>query len=164
MNEIVNKFLLGGNKFIAEMHLKEPGFTYSTCGSFTKNKERVEKFMQTGNTDFIYKNKLGQGCFQRDTAYGKSKDLEKRTQSDKIWRDKAFKIASDPKYDGYQRGLASMVYKFFNKKSSGSDVDAEPHYQLASELHKQIIKKFKRRKLYSLFGDNISDVDLADMQ
>ena len=80
-----------------EMHLKEPGFTYSTCGPFTKNKERVEKFMQTGNTDFIYKNKLDQACFQHDTAYGKSKDLEKRTQSDKIWRDKAFKIASDPK-------------------------------------------------------------------
>ena len=80
-----------------EMHLKEPGFTYSTCGPFTKNKERVEKFMQTGSTDFIYKNKLDQACFQHDTAYGKSKDLEKRTQSDKIWRDKAFKIASDPK-------------------------------------------------------------------
>ena len=97
MNEIVNKFLLEGNKFMPEMHLKEPGFTYSTCGPFTKNKERVEKFMQIGNTDFIYKNKLDQACFQHDTAYGKSKDLEKRTQSDKIWRDKAFKIASDPK-------------------------------------------------------------------
>ena len=97
MNEIVNKFLLEGNKFMPEMHLKEPGFTYSTCGPFTKNKERVEKFMQTGNADFIYKNKLDQACFQHDTAYGKSKDLEKRTQSDKIWRDKAFKIASDPK-------------------------------------------------------------------
>ena len=93
----MNKFLLEGNKFMPEMHLKEPGFTYSTCGPFTKNKERVEKFMQTGNTDFIYKNKLDQACFQHDTAYGKSKDLEKRTQSDKIWRDKAFKIASDPK-------------------------------------------------------------------
>ena len=79
MNEIVNKFLLEGNKFMPEMHLKEPGFTYSTCGPFTKNKERVEKFMQTGNTDFIYKNKLDQACFQHDTAYGKSKDLEKRT-------------------------------------------------------------------------------------
>ena len=97
MNKIVNKFLLEGHKFMPEMHLKEPGFTYSTCGSFTKNKEGVEKFMQTGNTDFIYKNKLDQACFQHDTAYGKSKDLEKRTQSDKIWRDKAFKIASDPK-------------------------------------------------------------------
>ena len=79
-------------------------------------------------------------------------------------RDKAFKIASDPKYDGYQRGLASMVYKFFDKKSSGSGVDAEPNYQLANELHRQIIRKFKRRKVYSSFRDNIWGVDLADMQ
>ena len=98
-------------------------------------------------------------------AYGKSKDLAKRTQSDKVLRDKAFKIASDPKYDGYQRGLASMVYKFFDKKSSGSGVAAiEPNYQLANELHRQIIRKFKRRKVYSSFRDNSWGVDLADMQ
>ena len=97
-------------------------------------------------------------------AYGKSKDLAKRTQSDKVLRDKAFKIASDPKYDGYQRGLASMVYKVFDKKSSGSGIDAEPNYQLANELHRQIIKKFKKRKVYSSFRDNIGGVDLADMQ
>ena len=66
----------------------------------------------------------------------------KRTQSDKVLRDKAFKIASDPKYDGYQRGLASIVHKFFDKKSSGSGVN-EPNYQLANERHKPIIKKFK---------------------
>ena len=70
-------------------------------------------------------------------------------------RDKAFKTASDPKYDGYKRGLASMVYKFFDKKSSGSGVDAEPNYQLANELHKQIIRKFKKRKIYSFFRDNL---------
>ena len=147
-----------------EMHLKQPGFTYSACGPFTKNKERIEKFMQTGNTDFIYKNELDKACFQHDMAYGKSKDLVKRTQSDKVLRDKAFKIASDPKYDGYQRGLASMVYKFFDKKSSGSGVATEPNYQLANELHRQIIRKFKRRKVYSSFRDNIWGVDLADMQ
>ena len=120
--------------------------------------------MQTGNTDFIYRNELDKTCFQHDMAYGESKDLAKRTQSDKVLRDKAFKIASDPKYDGYQRGLASMVYKFFDKKSSGSGVDAEPNYQLANELHRQIIRKFKRRKVYSSFRDNIWGVDLADMQ
>ena len=65
--------------------------------------------MQTGNTYFIYGNELDKTCFQHDMVYGKSKDLTKRTQSDKVLRDKAFKIASDPKYDGYQRGLASMV-------------------------------------------------------
>ena len=116
MNEIVKKFLLVGDKFMPEIHLKQLGFTYSACGPFTKNKERIEKFMQTGNTNFIYKNKLDKACFQHDMAYGKSKDLVKRTQSDKVLRNKAFKIASNPKYHGYQRGLASMVYKFFDKK------------------------------------------------
>ena len=77
-------------------------------------------------------------------AYGKSKDLPKTTQTDKVLRDKAFKIASDPKYDGYQRGLASMVYKFLDKKSSVSGVDAEPNYQFENELHRHIIGKFKR--------------------
>ena len=109
MNEIVNKFLLAGDKFMPEMHLKQPGFTYSACGPFTKNKERIEKFMQTGNTDFIYKNELDKACFQHDMAYGKSKDLGKRAHPDKVLRDKVFKIASDPKYDGYERGLVSMV-------------------------------------------------------
>ena len=97
-------------------------------------------------------------------TYGKSKDLAKRTQSDKVLGDKAFKIASDPKYDGYQRGLSSMVYKFFDKKSSGSGIVNEPNYQLANELHKPIIRKFKKRKAYSSFIDNIWGVDLADMQ
>ena len=72
-------------------------------------------------------------------AYGKSKDLAKRTHSDKLLRDNAFKIVSDPKYDGYQRGLASLAYKFFDRKSSGSGIVNEPNYQLANELHKPII-------------------------
>ena len=102
MNQIVNKFLLVGDKFMPEMHLKQSGFTYRACGPFAKNKERIEKVMQTGNTDFIYKNELDKVCFQHDMAYGKTKDLVKRTQSDKVLKDKAFKIASNPKYDGYQ--------------------------------------------------------------
>ena len=112
-----------------EMHLKQPGFTYSAGGPFTKNKERNTN---TGNTNFICKNELDKACFQHDMAYGKSKDLVKRTQSDEVLKDKAFKIASNPKYDGYQRGLASMVYKFFDKKSaslnksSGSRMVNEP--------------------------------------
>ena len=121
-----------------EMHLRQPGFTYSACGPFTKNKERIKKFMQTGNTDFIYKNELDKVCFQHDTAYGKAKDLVRRIQPDKVLRDKAFKNASDSKYDGYQRGLGSMVYKFFDKISSGSGIVNEPNYQLANELHKSI--------------------------
>ena len=150
MNGILNKFLLVGDKFMPEMHLKQPSFTYGACGPFTKNKERIGKFMQTGNTDFIYKNEVDKACFQHDMAYGKTKDLVKRTQSDKVLKDKSLKIASDPKYGGYQRGLASMVYKFFDKKSKGSGIAAslakkytnEPNYQLANELHKPIIRKF----------------------
>ena len=151
MNEIVNKVLLVGDTFMPEMHLKQPGFTYSACGPFTKNKERIKKFMQTGNTNFIYKNELDKACFQHDMAYGKSKDLIKRTQSDKVFKDKAFKIASDPNYDGYQRGLTSMVYKVFDKKSSGSGIANEPNYQLANELHKPIIRNFFLKKRLFIF-------------
>ena len=164
MNEIRKKFLLAGNKFMPELHLKQPGFTYSACGPFTRNKERIEKFMQTGNTDFLNRNELDETCFQHDMAYGKSKDLAKRPKSGKCVRYKALKIPSDLKYDAYQRGLASMVYKFLDKKSSGSGVATEPNYQLANELHNQIFQKFKRRKNYSSFMDNICGVDLTDMQ
>ena len=113
MNEIVNKFLLAGDKFMTEMHLKQPGFNYSACGPFNKNKERIQKFKETGNTNYIYKNELDKVCFQHDLAYRDFKDLKKRTASDKVLRDKAFNIAKNHKYDGYQRGLASMVQKFF---------------------------------------------------
>ena len=115
MNEIVNKFLLAGDKFMPEMHLRQPGFTYSACGPFTKNKERIQKFKERGDTSYIYKNELDKTCFQHDMAYGDFKDVAKRTAADKVLRNKAFKIASDQKYDGYQRGLASMVYKFLIK-------------------------------------------------
>ena len=161
MNEIKNKFLLVGDTFMPEMHLKQPGFTYSACGPFTKNIERIEKFMQTGNTIFIYRNELDKTCCQHDMAYGKSKNLIKRTQSDKVLKDKSFKIANNPNYNGYQRGLASMVYKFFDKKSASLDkskrsgIINEPNYQLTNELHKPIIRKLKKRKVYSSFKDNI---------
>ena len=101
MNEILNKFVLVGDKFMPEMHLKQPGFTYSACGSFTKNKERIQIFKETGDTNYIYKNEMNKACFQHDMAYGDFKDLTKRTIADKVLRDKAFKIASDQKYDGY---------------------------------------------------------------
>ena len=144
MNKIVYTFLLAGDKFLPEQDLNQPGFTYSASGSFTKNKQRMKKSMQIGNTDFIYRNELVKASFQHGMAYGKSKDLAKGTQLDKVLRDKAFKIVSDPKYHGYQRELASMVFKFFAKKSRGSGADAKPNYQVANELHKQIIRKFKK--------------------
>ena len=99
----------------------------------------LQKRKKTGNTDFIHKNELDKVCFQHDMVYGKSKDLVKRIQSDKVLRDKAFKIANDPRYDGYQRGLASMVYKVFDKKSSEIGITNKLNYQLADELHKPII-------------------------
>ena len=143
MNEIVNKFLLAGDKFMPEMHLRQPRFTYSACGLFTKNKERIQKFKETGDTSHIYKNELDKACFQHDMAYGDFKDIKRRMASDKILRDKAFNIAKNPKYDGYQRGLVSMVYRFFDKKSEGSAiVNNKENVQLAQELHKPIIKKF----------------------
>ena len=96
-NEIISKFLLAGDKFMPEMHLKQPGFTYSACGPFTKNKERIQKFKGTGDTSYIYKNELDKAYFQHDMAYEDFKDLAKRTIADKVLRDKAFKIGSDKK-------------------------------------------------------------------
>ena len=125
MNEIVNKFLLVGDKFMPEMHLKQPGFTYSACGPFTKNKERIQKFKETGDTSYIYKNELGKACFQHDMAYGDFKDIARRTASNKVLRDKPFNIAKNLTFDGHQRGLASMVSKFFDKKSTGSGVSIQ---------------------------------------
>ena len=128
-------------------------------------KKELKKFKQTGDTRYIYRNELNKACFQHDSAYADHKDLINRTKSDKVLRDKAYNIASNPKYDGYQRGLASMVYKFFDKKSTAGSGTIKPSSLiLADELHKPVIRKFKKRKVYSQFKDNIWGVDLADMQ
>ena len=177
MNDTINKLLLAGDKFMPEIHLRQPQFIYSACGPFTKHKQRIQKFKETGDTNYIYKNELDKACFVHDAAYSDSKDLTKRTVADKILKNKAFDIAKDPKYDGYQRGLASMVYKFFDskvaspdKRSLGSGAQrvntkiTPQNQQLVEELHKPIIRKFKKRKVYSTFKDNIWGVDLADMQ
>ena len=105
-----------------EMHLKQPGFTYCACERFTKNKERIQKFKETGDSRYIYRNELEKACFQHDMAYGDFKDLARRTAADKVLRNKAFNIAKDLKYYGYQRELASIVYKFFDKKTAGSGI------------------------------------------
>ena len=177
MNNTINKLLLAGDRFMPEIHLRQPQFTYSACGPFTKHKQRIQKFRETGDTNYIYKNELDKACFVHDAAYSDSKDLTKRTVADTILKNKAFDIAKDPKYDGYQRGLASMVYKFFDskvaspdKKSAGSGAKrvntkiTPQNKQLAEELHKPIIRKFKKRKVYSTFKGNIWGVDLADTQ
>ena len=169
MNNVINKFLLAGDKFMPEMHLRQPRFVYSACGPFTRYKERIKEFKRTGDTRYIYRNELDKACFQHDSAYAGHKDLINRTEVDKVIRDKAYDIASNPKYDGYQRGLASMVYKLFDKKSTGSGFKklkntARYSSIFADELHKPIIRKFDNRKVYSQFKDNIWGVDLADMQ
>ena len=149
MNETVNKFLLTGDKFLLEMLLKQPGFTYSACGLFTKNKEKILKFMLTGNTNYIYKTDLDKAYFQHDMAYGENKDLTKRTQLEKVLRDKAFKIASNPKYDAYQSGLTSMVYEIFDKnpkvsavRSSDLQIFKLSNQKLSDKLHKSITRTF----------------------
>ena len=156
MNNTINKLLLAGDNFMPEIHLRQPQFTYSACGPFTKLEQRIQKFRETGDTNFIYKNELDKACFVHDAAYSDSKDFTKRTVADKILKNKAFDIAKDPKYDGYQRGLASMVYKFFDskvasldKKSVGSGAKhvntkiTPQNEQLAEKLHKPIIRKSK---------------------
>ena len=166
MNNIINKFLSVGDKFMPEMHLRQPQFVYSACGPFTRHKERIKEFKRTGDTRYIYRYELDKACFQHDSADADHKDLINRTKSDKVLRDKACDTASNPEYNGYQRGLAGMVYKFFDKKSTGSGINTtKPSSSiLADELHKPIIKKFDKRKVYSQFKDNIWGVDLADMQ
>ena len=184
MNNVINKFLLAGDKSMAEMHLRQPRFVYSACGPFTRHKEIIKEFKRTGDTRYIYRNELDKACFQHDSVYADHKDLINRTEADKVLRDKAYDIASNPKYDGYQRGLASMVYKFFDKKSTAEpstlarsslertgsgfkklkNTTKSSSSILADELHKPIIRKFNKRKVYSQFKDNIWGVDLADMQ
>ena len=150
------------------MHLGQPGFTYSACGPFTRHKERIKKFEQTGDTRYIYRNELDKACFQHHAGYADNKDLLNRTRADKILRGKAYTIASNPQYDGYQRGPASMVYKFFDTKDSSPDrktvgSGVNENRKLANELHQPIIRKFNKQKVHSSFKDNIWGADLADM-
>ena len=168
MNNVINKFLLAGDKFMPEMHLRQPQFVYSACGPFTRHKERIKEFKRTGDTRYIYRNELDKACFQHDSAYADHEDLINRTKSD---RDKAYDIASNPEHDGYQRDLASMVYKFFDRKSTTEPSSLERMGSgkasssiLADELHKPVIKSFNKRKVYSQFKDNIWEVDLAELK
>ena len=134
-------------------------------GHLLKTKKEFKNLKKQEITSYIYKNELDKACFPHNMAYGDFKDLKRRTASDKGLRDKAFNIAKNPKYDGYQRGLASMVYTFFDKKLKGTGVNipSEFNEQLAKELHKPIIRNFKKRTVYSGQRDNIWGADLADM-
>ena len=166
MDAIVNELLLSGDKFMPEMHFKQPGCTYSACGPFTKNKERIEKIKETGDSRYIYENELDKACIQLDMSFGDFKDLNRRTIADKVLRDKAFNIAKNPKYHKYQRSFTSMVYKFSDKKPSWGKVKDKiiSIEEVAEELHKQIIGKLNKRKVHSSFIDNIWGAGQVDMQ
>ena len=168
MNEIIINFLLVGDKFMPEMHLRQPRFVYSACGPSTRHKERIKEFKRTGNINLLYRNALDKACFKHGAAYAKYKDVENRLIADDKLKNSAYDIAINPEYDGYQRGLASMVYKFFNSKvaprnktNSGKGTK-EVNKILAEELHKPVIRTFNKRKVYSQFKDNMWGVDLAD--
>ena len=156
MNKIINKLLLTSNKFTPESHLKHPGLTCSTCGPFSKHRERIQKFKEIGNLKYLHINKLA--CFVHDATYSDSKDLTKRTVSDKIVKDAADGISRNYKFDGYQRALVSMVYKFFYKKT-GSEaigtgkVGVSVNEELAEKLHKPVIEKFRRANVYARFKE-----------
>ena len=183
MNNIINRFLLAGDKCMPEMHLRQPQFVYSACGPFTRHKERIKEFKGTGDTRLLYRNELNEACFKHDAAYTIYNDVKNRLISNQKLKNRAYDIASNPKYDGYQRGLASVVYKFFDSKvapldkktmsGKGNANHAAKHSSLerrgnnkilAEELHKPVIKKFNKRKVYSQFKDNIWGVNLGDMQ
>ena len=156
--------------------------------TFTRHKERIKEFERTGDTRLLYRNELDKACFKHDAAYPKYKDVENRLISDQKLRNSVYDIASNPKWDGYHRGLASMVFKFFDskvapidKKTISGKGNAKPTAEpsalarsslertgnneiFAEELHKPIIKKLNKRKVYLKFKDNIWGVDLADTQ
>ena len=163
MNEIVNKFLLAGGKFMPEMHLKQQHLLIVLVDQLLETKNEFKNLKKQEIQAIFTKNELDKTCFPHDMAYGNFKDLKSGTFSDKMLRDKSFNIAKNPKYDGYQRWL---VYKCFDKKATGNGVNIEVKHnaQLAKELHKPIIRNFKKRAVCSGFRDNIWGVDLADMQ
>ena len=151
-----------------EMHLWDTkAKKYSACGPFTRHKQRTNDFMKSGKLNHVLKNRLDAACFQHDSAYAKYNNRLNRKKSDVVLKKKALKIAMDPKVNVYQRGLASMFYKFFNEITKGSGLKYNKKLNenkiLAEELHELIIKNFKRRKVYSTFKDNIWGVDFPDM-
>ena len=156
MNKIISKFLLTGDKFMPELYLKQPGFTYIACGPFTKNRERIKKFRGTCSLKHLYRNELDKACFAHDTAYSDSKDFSQRTISDLILKYRVYEIAKNCRHCGCQKALASKVYKIFdNKTGFGISVNE----QLAKELHKAVTKNSTEEKsmqdLRTIFGQQI---------
>ena len=164
-NDCNSKQLVEDN-IMLEMHLIPPRLNCSVCQRFSKNKEQIQKFKETGDSRYNYQNELGKPCFQHDMAYRDFKDLPRRTASDKVLRYKLLNIAKCSKCDWYQQGLASITYKSFEKKSSSSGVKSEfiSNQELAEEFHQTVVEKIEKRKVHLSFKDNIWGSDLTDMQ
>ena len=154
-NKIINKFSLTGDNDIPEFHLKLPVFPYSACGPFRNHRERTRPFRETGTLKHLYRNEFHNACFAHDARYSDSKGLAKRAISDKILKDKADEIARNCNYDRYQKHCQvwPIVFFFFFDQKTRSGVSI--NQKLAEELHRAAIKKFKRRKNYARFKDNI---------
>ena len=151
------------------MHLRQPGFTCSACRPFTENKERIQKINETGDFRYIHQNELDEACFKNNIVFGDFKDLPRRAASDKLLRDKMFRTAKYPKYDGYQRGIASVVYNLLIKSPLTAVLllktsVPQTRQRKTLNIHKSIIRKFEKGTVYSSFKDNICGVDLVDMQ
>ena len=157
IKSLASSYLLTSNNFLPELHLKEPIFTYGTCGPFTKHHERIQKLRETGNLKHFYRNELDKACFAHNATYCESKDLTKGTIVDKILKGKAYEITRNHNYGGYQRALASKAYKVFDKKT-GSETIAGVIEQLVKELHESVFKNLKEdffmRDLKTIFRRN----------
>ena len=149
MNKIINKFLLLGDKCMPEMHLRQPGLTYSVFGTFTKNKE-LKNLKKQEIQDIVIKTNQIKLVLNMIWLMEVLKiQTEQLAAADKVLRDKASNIAKNLKYDGYQRGLGLMVHKPFDKETSGGTIINEKisNKELTEELHKPIIRKFEKRKV-----------------
>ena len=158
--------MLSGNKLIPELHLRQPGFSYSALGPFKKHHQRIKTFKETVDFNYIFKKEMDEACFAHYAAYSDSKDLGKETISDKILKDRAYEIPINSKYNGYQRELTSMGYKIFDKKTGSgaiatSKATTSLNVELTQELH---TPKFKRRKTCAKFKGNIWAPDLHKME
>ena len=167
MSNIINTFLLVGDKFMPDMHLRQPKFVYSACGPFTRHKERIKEFKRTGDTRLLYRNELDKACLKHDAAYAKYKDVENRLISDQKLRNSAYEIASNPIYDGYQKGLASIANKFFNSKVAPLDKKTKSgkgiknNKILAEELDKPVIRKLIKEKYIRNLKINLKQLILV---
>ena len=155
MNEIMNKFLLAGDKFMPEMHLTQPGFTYSACAPFTKKKERIQKFKETSDSRYIFQNKLYKACFHHCVAYVDFKNLPRKTVFDKILHDIPFNIAKILKYDGYQLEFASTVNKLLIKILLALMIQEVPE-----NFTNQLLRNLKIKK-YTYLLKTVSGVQIC---